>query len=175
MDELSAKPIAIWRHPRKWVLRVLSLNDTPHAKALGMAIGVFIAMTPTVGLQIVIVLTLALLTGRLFYFNKPAALLMVYVSNPLTILPIYWTDYKIGTLFFKGNLTREMLANVLKYEGFEQWWQALVTLFVEIGRPMLAGSLILGSGCGLATYLITRWFLKTNGPVPNPSTEQDQV
>ena len=162
MEDLSATPIAFWRHPRKWVKRVLSLNDTPHAKALGMAIGVFVAMTPTVGLQIVIVLTLALLTQRLFYFNKPAALLMVYVSNPLTILPIYWADYKIGTLFYEGDLTRDTLADVLKYESFSQWWDALVTLFVEIGRPMLMGSLMLGSLCGVATYFISRSWLKTH-------------
>ncbi len=162
MEELSAKRYKFWRHPRKRIKQILSLNDTPHAKALGMAVGVFIAMTPTVGLQIVIVLTFALLTQKFFYFNKPAALLMVYISNPLTILPIYWADYKIGTLFFEGNLTREMLADVLKYEGFEQWWQALVTLFVEIGRPMLVGSLFLGLVTGLLTYVITRWWLTTD-------------
>lgn len=162
MEELSAKRFKFWRHPRKWIKQILSLNDTPHAKALGMAIGVFIAMTPTVGLQIVIVLTLALLTQKLFYFNKPAALLMVYVSNPLTILPIYWADYKIGALFFEGHLTREMLADVLKYDGFEQWWRALVTLFVEIGRPMLVGSLLLGSIAGLITYPVMRWWLTTD-------------
>ena len=38
------------------VYRILHADDTPHRLALGIALGVFVAWTPTVGLQMVLVL-----------------------------------------------------------------------------------------------------------------------
>jgi uncharacterized protein len=137
------------------------LDDTPHSIALGTAVGVFFGMTPTVGLQMFLVIVFAFLTRPFFHFNRVAALIAVYLSNPLTMVPIYWFDYKVGTLFFEGELTRDDFARVLHYEGFAQWWDAIVALFIEIGAPLIVGSLVVGTVCGLITYPCMRWLVES--------------
>ena len=63
---------------------ILMLEDTPHSIALGTAIGLFIAWTPTVGIHMILVVSLALFLRA----NKVAGLIAVYISNPLTLAPI---------------------------------------------------------------------------------------
>jgi uncharacterized protein (DUF2062 family) len=77
-----------WSNPRTLLRTILSLDDTPHQIALGAAIGMFIAMTPTIGIQMALVMLVALLTRPFFHFNRVAALVMVYLSNPITMVPL---------------------------------------------------------------------------------------
>jgi uncharacterized protein (DUF2062 family) len=148
-----------WARPRQVLRRVLALDDSPHCKALGVAIGMFVGLTPTVGLQIVIVLTLAWLTRRLFSFNVSAALVTVYVSNPVTVLPIYWLNYQVGTLFVAGHANRETFDRILRYDGWRAWLAALEALFVEIGLPLVVGSLVVATVAALLTYPLVVWTL----------------
>jgi hypothetical protein len=63
------------RTPRTLLRSILMLDDTPHSVALGTAIGMFVGMTPTVGIQMIIVLIVAFLTRPFLKFNKIAAVL----------------------------------------------------------------------------------------------------
>jgi len=157
----SKRPFHWWSSPRTLIRQLLMLDDTVHSIALGAAVGMFVGMTPTVGLQMVLILLVALVARPLFRFNQVAGLIAVYISNPLTIIPIYWCDYKIGTLFFGGTVTRADFAAILQYEGLAQWWQTLVALFVDVGAPLVVGSLIVGTVVALLTYPATRWLLLT--------------
>src|SRR3990172_6945415 len=78
-----------WTRPRTFIRHILLADDTPHSIALGTAIGTFIGLTPTGGVQMLLVMLVAFLCRPLFRFNQIAALLMVYISNPLTAVPIY--------------------------------------------------------------------------------------
>ena len=68
--------------PRKALKSLLALDDSPHAIALGIGVGMFVGLTPTVGVQTIIVVSLAALTRRFCYFNVGAACATTYVSNP---------------------------------------------------------------------------------------------
>ena len=149
----------LWRTPRMLLRQILALDDTDHSKAMGVAVGMFVGMTPTVGIQMLIVLLVAALTSRLFYFNRVAALLTVYISNPLTMLPIYWFNYEIGTWFVAGEASREEFSRILEYNGFAEWWQTILGLFVSIGMPLIIGSLLVATVCGVVSYPIMRWLL----------------
>jgi len=151
--------IWLWQMPRTLLRQILALDDTDHSKALGVAIGMFVGMTPTVGIQMIIVLVFAALTSRLFQFNRVAALLTVYISNPLTMLPIYWLDYKVGTIFMAGHATREQFEKILEYDGLAEWWETILGLFVTIGAPLIVGSLVVATTCGVVTYPVMRWLL----------------
>lgn len=148
-----------WVGPATLLRRILTLEDTPHSVAMGVTVGMFIGLTPTVGIQMVLVMILAALTWRCFRFNRIAALLTVYVSNPITTVPIYYFNYKVGTLFVAGDLTREDFAHILRPRGFSDWWQALVELFVEVGTPLVIGSLIVATVCAAISYPAMRWAL----------------
>ncbi|HEX6987428.1 MAG TPA: DUF2062 domain-containing protein [Planctomycetaceae bacterium] len=147
-----------WLHPRILLRYVLSQDDTPHHVALGAAIGMFVGLTPTPGLQMLIVLAVYYLCRPFFTFNRPAGLAAVYVSNPLTAVPLAWLSYQTGRLFVGGDLTREELAAVLGHDGVS-WWQAFVDLVVELGWAYLIGSLVVAAVGGLVTYPAMRYLL----------------
>ncbi|MBX3438484.1 MAG: DUF2062 domain-containing protein [Planctomycetaceae bacterium] len=148
-----------WSDPRQWLRALLMLDDTPHSIALGAAIGVFISLTPTVGIQMLIVFFVALLTRPFFRFNKMAAVIAVYISNPLTVVPLYWFNYTVGTLYAPSTISRDEFAAIFDFNGFQEWWHAVVTLCVEVGVPLLIGSLIVASLCGIVTYPAMLWLL----------------
>ena len=158
------------------------LDDTQHSIALGTSIGMLIGMTPTVGIQMVIVMVFAFLTHRLFRFNRVAAILTVYVSNPVTIVPIYYMLYWVGKQFVGGEVTRGQFTSLLNYEGFEGWWNAVTGLLFDIGTPLIVGTLIVAPVCGLVTYPIMRRLLQlfrkeqsdTDGSVSSESDDVDK-
>ena len=150
-----------WSSPRALVRHILCLDDSHHSIAMGTTVGMFIGMTPTVGIQMVIVIFVALLTKRFFEFNRVAALVTVYISNPVTMIPIYYLDYKVGTIFFGGDVTQDEFAKILQYESFQEWWTTIVDLFVGIGVPLIVGSLVVASICSAITYPVMRSVLKT--------------
>ncbi len=150
-----------WSGPRAILRTVLMLDDTPHSIALGTAIGMFIGMTPTVGIQMLLVMAFAFVTSRFLHFNRMAALITVYISNPITVLPIYWLDYQIGSMIVGGTLSYETLAGILEYNSIREWWATIVALFVEIGVPLVIGSLIVASIASAITYPIIWYLLST--------------
>ena len=183
MPEESRQPAETEQITRRRLLRkILMLDDTAHSIALGTAIGMFIGMTPTVGIQMILVLCLAVVTRPLFHFSKIAALLTVYISNPFTVLPIYWFNYSIGTYFVEATVTYEDFARTLEYEGFAQWWDTVVSLFVRVGAPLFLGSLAVATVTSLPTYPLILWFVRkvreegdeSSEPeteIPQPSSE----
>lgn len=145
--------------PRGIVRRILAVDDTPHAIALGVAIGMFVACTPTLGLRMGIVALFAVATRRWLYFNRPAALLTTCLSNPITTVPLYYFDYWVGSRLVDGGVSREVFARALDYQNLAEWWQAAQWLVVEVGTPMLVGSLIVASVMSVVTYPAMRWLV----------------
>jgi uncharacterized protein (DUF2062 family) len=128
--------------PRAILRRILSTDDSPHAIALGAAVGMFVACTPTLGIRMAIV-----------------AILTTYLSNPVTAAPLYYFDYWIGSRFVSGSASREDFARVLDFDGFAEWWQAVHWLVIEVGTPLVVGSLIVAIAASLVTYPTTRWLI----------------
>jgi len=133
-----------WANPRTLLRYLLSLDDTPHRVALGFAVGIFIGLTPTVGVQMILVGLIWYLCRRPVDFNCRAGLVAVYISNPITTIPIYWFNYCVGWAFTGGDLTREEFAKAFEYSSFSEWWVTVWKLFVEIGWPLLIGSAVVG-------------------------------
>ena len=82
------------RHPR--LQRVLeisgSLRSHPEAIARGVAVGLFVGLTPTVGFQTVLMITACILVAG----NFPVAFAVSWVSNPFTVAPLYWGFHSLG-------------------------------------------------------------------------------
>ena len=75
-------------------LKLLRLRGKPRVVAKGFAIGVFAGCFPFFGLQsLVSIFLAALLKG-----SKVAAIAATWISNPLTYVPIFIFNYKIGKL-----------------------------------------------------------------------------
>jgi uncharacterized protein (DUF2062 family) len=151
---------------KRLIRKILMLDDTPHSIALGTAIGMWIGMTPTVGVQMILVIIFWFLTRPLFRFNKFAAILTVYLSNPFTIVPIYYFNYWVGTWFVEGTVKYEDFARILEYDGAAEWWDTVIALFVTIGWPLILGSLIVATAFSIPTYPMMLWLLKRHKQQP---------
>ena len=82
-----------WLAPiKKAYFRFLKIRGNPREIALGFALGIFVGMTPFMGLHTAIAVPLA----ALLKWNKFSAALAVWVSNPLTAPVVYGATYFVG-------------------------------------------------------------------------------
>ena len=157
----------VWQRLRDFVvLRIFHLDDTPHRIALGVAIGLFVALTPTIGLQMVIGAFLATVLRA----NKFPAVALAWITNPLPMVPIVYFNWCVGHAVLSGAIeqdqsVRDQLAAVLTNVGgsvgvmshlFDwSFWQALLTSLGSILPELLAGSLMVATVSGGAGYVLT--------------------
>lgn len=139
-----------------------TLNGDPHYVAMGMAIGVFIAITPTIPFHTVLAIGLAVI----FKGSKPAAIVGVWVSNPVTVVFLYVACYKAGHLFFPNapdalasiqTLIHHLESDVPFSEKMGSL-NAFISTQVKTFMIMNLGGLILGIPVGVVSYFITRSF-----------------
>ena len=83
--------------------RFVKIRGNPREIALGFALGIFIGLSPTMGIQMPIVVFLAAMLG----WSKIAAVFGVWVTNPFTAPFIYGTTYFVGAklLGLKATMT----------------------------------------------------------------------
>ena len=74
---------------RRWfIYRVLHVDDTPHRIALGVAVGIFVTWTPTIGLQMLLCILISALVGANKFVGLPFVwLLLRPVHGELDELP----------------------------------------------------------------------------------------
>ena len=142
---LTKKPkfIRLKQNIRRSISRIKELQGDPHYIAMGMAIGVFVSLTPTIPFHTVIAIAMAFILRG----SKPAAAIGVWFSNPITIPFFYVGSYKTG-IFILGHAA----PFDAKYESITE----LLKLGVDITIAMITGGVILGILPGIAAYFITR-------------------
>jgi len=142
--------------------RLLSLNDSPHDIALGLALGIYVGFLPLMGIQMGVVLVVALPFRRA---NKVSAVAGVWISNPLTVIPLYALIYWVGTFFYKKeevlsySIFKEKITDILELSGFIEKTAAFLGLGADIFIPMCVGGSVVGIIAGLITYFITKRFI----------------
>jgi len=126
-----------------FITRFKQLNGDPHYVALGMAIGVFISVTPTIPFHTVIALALAFILRG----SKAAAAIGVWFSNPVTIPLFYKGSYDLGI---------SVLGNSAPFSTEYESILELLKLGADVTIAMITGGIILGILPGIAAYFITR-------------------
>ena len=124
------------------ITKFKELHGDPHYVAIGMAIGVFIGVTPTIPFHTVIALSLAFIVRG----SKAAAAIGVWFSNPFTIPFFYKGSYDLG-IFILGNSAPFST----EFESILE----LLKLGTDVTVAMLTGGIILGILPGIAAYFIT--------------------
>jgi len=123
-------------HERPWYLRPFNaLLSRPTLFAInrrsvagGVWVGLLVGLLPLPAQTII-----ALLLGMLLRVNLPISALMVWVTNPLSMVPIFYTEYRLGTL---------ILNSPLKDFEIELSWNWLVSESPAFWKPLLLGSFI---------------------------------
>lgn len=160
-DTTQQHPSLLKRFFRK-LIEIVKQKDTPHRIALGMALGIFVGILPIMGIQMTIVALIALpLRG-----NLKAAVAGVWISNPITFLPMYWGYYKFGLLFFPSRAItlaefKEIIIMAMRWNwsAIEESTDRIFAMGADILVPMWTGALILAFLFGIPTYFVTKWFV----------------
>lgn len=110
-----------------------------HSVAKAFAIGLFCTWLPF-PFQTVVAAVLAIY----FCANLPLSIVLVFVTNPITIPPMFYFAYRLGnTLLMRepGNFDVELS------------WEWFSTGLAEVWEPLLFGSLILGVVSSVLGYV----------------------
>lgn len=137
------------------VRRILGLADTPHSIALGAAIGVFVAWTPTIPFQMITTLVVCIILRA----NKLVGQPIVWITNPVTAVPIYWFNFIVGDWILPGDYSgsqfailfnKALHAEVGLWEHAQLYWDVIYSFFY----PLWIGSIIVGIILAVPTYLL---------------------
>lgn len=162
MDEFPQK-----KNKRNFLIRirpvlrwVIKLRSSPRAIAGGLGLGTFIAFTPTVGVQLI----LALVIATFFNMNRPAAMIPVWITNPVTVAPIYTFNYWLGTKIWDGPPLSEVsglfigigrtMAH-LEFWDIKEQFLAVLQMGRDVLIPLLFGSIAIGLVAGFLTYSLS--------------------
>ena len=140
-------PRRSWSRSSRYVVyRLRRLSDTPHAVALGVAAGVFSAITPFIGTHLVMAMLLAWIIGG----SIVAAVLGTFLGNPLTYPLIWYVTYQVGNFMLGSEVKpREIdLSGGIFQSSLEQLWPIL--------KPMTLGCVPVGLLLAALSYVLVK-------------------
>lgn len=125
---------------------LLTVRETPHRIAFAFAVGLFVGISPLLGLHTILGLAFAWLLG----LNRMVTLTGVYVTNPWSMVPIYTFCTWIGMLIVGVDIAlteinwRHMKMNAIALE------------FRQILVPFVVGSTVVAAAAAFLAYFIVR-------------------
>lgn len=114
-----------------------------HGVARAFLIGVFWCFIP-MPFQMVVAAVFAVMLNA----NLPLSVALVWISNPLTMPPLFYFNYKIGAWL--------MGRPVITFE-FQLSWSWISHRLVEIGIPLYFGSLVVATVGACISYLVIQF------------------
>lgn len=114
---------------------------TRRSSSGGVACGLFFACMPVPGQML-----LSALVAIFFRINLPLAVVLVWLTNPLTIPPYLYMAYKTGAWIL------HIPARQIQFEMSLAWASEKL---LEIWEPLLLGCLVYGLVASLTGYVIT--------------------
>lgn len=166
MKIVSDKVKQYWKLVRDFcVYKVLHADDPPHRLALGIAVGMFVTLTPLIGFQMLISVFLAWLLRA----NKLVGIPLVWISNPFTIVPIYYPCYLLGCVLLGEEAVNErwdelsaawhqLISDPATTWGAKVrfWWEG----FMEFVAPLCLGCLVVGLVMGVLSYYVSLYAIR---------------
>ncbi len=136
------------RHTLKnWLVECRKLSGDPRYIGRGMAIGVFVSMTPFFPFHTAIALALSVMLRG----SKRAAAVGVWFSNPLTLPICYFLIYKLG-MFILGENTA--------YNPEWKTFSDILHMGFDMAFAMIIGGAVLGIALAIPAYYTTKRIFK---------------
>lgn len=151
------------------IMPTLRSPHAPEFTARGVSLGVGLAFTPLIGIQMPLVVLLWILVRRFaprWDFHLLIALAWTWVTNVATLVPVYYVFYVTGRVMlwrwdalpgFSTFATQMRAMTQIEASWLEAFWITLVRMFETWGEPMFIGSLPYAIGLGWLSY---RWSLR---------------
>jgi len=122
--------------------RFIRVRSSPQEMARGLFIGLFVAFTPTFGVQSIV----SIFFAALFRGSKILAGLAPFVTNPLTMPFFYGGTYLLGAAI----LQRPIDPDFLSKPSLEGLWEAGGEIFMALW----VGGVLVGFVVGLIGYFV---------------------
>lgn len=144
---------------RLLIHNILHADDTPHAIARGVGIAMLVAFLPLVGFQTAIAIGLAALARA----NKAVCIPIVWITNPVTVVPIYGGCLALGRMLLASPITEtdaDALARIQQHgesvRPFEwQFWRDIFHYLAGLGVELWVGCFIVGLFFAVVSYVVT--------------------
>lgn len=148
-----------FRTVKYYYLRFTRLQGDPHVLARGVAIGIFVGVTPTIPFHTILALALAFLLRG----SKIAALLFTVVaSNPFTFFFQYYFSWRLGNWLTFNELSWAKVCSLLQLINAEARFQEILAAVFSLGRDtilvMLTGGIAMALPIALLGYLLSYQF-----------------
>jgi len=114
-----------------------------HSVSKAFVIGLFWMAIPMPSQMIA-----AAITAILFRANLPLSVALVWISNPLTMAPIFYFNYVVGTLILGQEANEEL--------SFELSWDWIINVLGDLWIPLYLGSVAVGLTLGLLSFIIIK-------------------
>jgi hypothetical protein len=151
-----------WRRFREHVTSVLHLDEEPSRLATGMAVGVFIGLTPFFFLHTI----LALVVAFLFRLNKVATITGAWLNLPWFAPFVYAFCLELGKAILTGDFS--VVWRIGELPGFAAalvrtnpvgnagtFWLLLKRMMFEASLPLFVGTTVTGVVLAVVTYFLT--------------------
>ena len=146
------------RTARFYYLKFLRLRGEPIYLAKGVALGIFIGITPTIPLHTVLILALAFLLRA----SKISSLLASWlVSNPLTFFAQYYFSWRLGNLLLPGSLSWQKIGHVLEIIEQGSSFQVIIQQIATLGAKAIF-AMVLGGSLLALPFTVFGYFLSLN-------------
>ncbi len=155
----------------KLIIPMMRLNLPPEVKSMGVAVGLFWAMTPLVGIQMWLVFMTWVFFRKILHidFSLVLGIAWTWLTNVFTMIPVYYVFYITGQIM-RGNFSNisgySTLAKIVKdtFMGdlsFVDKWILLFKILVkDWGLSMVIGCLPWAVVSSIVGYYLTLRFEK---------------
>ena len=151
-----------WIVLKRKIKKLIRSHSSDKDLALGTAIGFFVGFLPIMGIQMVVAAGLA----AIWRVSKLAAILPVWISNPMTFIPLYGFNYLIGHKITGLGPGPEEYHKVLHevhkmsneygfFEGIIEGSKHFASMGVSALVSLLIGSVIAGAVVAAISYPVT--------------------
>lgn len=149
-----------WRRVRERVTGILHLDEEPSRLAMGLAVGVFIGVTPFFFLHTLLAVVVALV----FRLNMAATITGAWINLPWFAPFVYAFCLKLGEAVLSGDVRAWRLGELTEAAGtflqtsardhagtfFQMMWNA----FFVASTPLFLGTTIVGGAAAIVTYFV---------------------
>ena len=133
---------------RKFISWLWNQEGSSSQRALGFGVGIFSGCFPFFGLQTLMGVFLA----RIFKGNSILAAVGTWISNPFTYVPLYYFNYRIGSLLLNRDNGIVDVSHITTNELWSQGWY--------LSSRLLIGSIFVGLLTGIIGGLCLYFPLK---------------
>ena len=131
---------------RKFISWLWNQEGSPSQRALGLGVGIFSGCFPFFGLQTLMGVFLA----KIFKGNSILAAVGTWISNPFTYVPLYYFNYRLGSLILNKNIVD--FNHITINELWSQGW--------DLSSRLIIGSICMGLLTGIVGGLGIYFLLK---------------